>query len=163
MKHVRTSCAVVACVAVLGALLALAPVGAASRRTMMPSPATAFASAGGGGASGGGGGGGGGGSSSSGGAGGSGGSSGNPIIDTLSTLALPFVLAGGAVVFTVKLCVRRQETLRGIRHAGTADASWSYRELKGRVEETFYALQNGWTKGDLSGLERYLSDRLLEE
>ena len=37
------------------------------------------------------------------------------------------------------------------------------KELKGRVEETFYALQNGWTRGDLSGLERYLSDHLLEE
>lgn len=30
--------------------------------------------------------------------------------------------------------------MQGIRQASMSDASWSYKELKGRVEETFYAL-----------------------
>ena len=165
MKRIHALCALVTSVIVLGTLLALAPVGTGSTHTMMPSPTMALASAGGGGGASGGGGGGGGSSSGSSGTGTSsyGGSSGHPVADLLSTLALPFVLAGGVIVFTAKLHARRRETLQDIRQAGKADASWSYKELKGRVEETFYALQNGWTKGDLSGLERYLSDRLLEE
>ena len=163
MKRIHALCALVASIVVLGVLLALAPVGTGSTHATMPAPTTALASAGGGGASGGGGGGGGSSSTSSAGGSSFGGSSGHPIADFLSTLALPFVLAGGAIVFTVKLYARRREALRGIRQAGKVDASWGYRDLKGRVEETFYALQNGWTQGDLSGLEHYLSDRLLRE
>ena len=130
------------------------------------------ARAGGGGSSGGGGGSGSGGGSSSGGGsyhGGGyygdryyGGRAYSPLGEILNVIIFGVVVAGGTVVFTVKVIRVRQRSKRLMKEYQKAGINWDYKEIQKYIEHAYFEIQECWRQQDISWGAPYLSKDLQE-
>lgn len=122
----------------------------------MPILSSARAGGGGGGGSSGGGGGSGSHSSSSSGSG----SGGSPISAFLTVSIFALASSGGIIAYRVRIYKKNSVSKKLIRELERIDKDWNYGELKNRVEESFYKIQEAWTKRDIDIATNYVSKDL---
>ena len=123
-----------------------------------PIVSSARAGGGGGGGSSGGGGGGGSHSSSSSGSG----NSSSPISSIVTISIFALASSGGIIAYKVRIYKKNRVSKKLIRELERIDKDWNYSELKNRVEESFYKIQEAWTKRDIDIAENYISKDLYE-
>lgn len=124
-------------------------------------PVSVSARAGGGGDGGGGDGGGGGTTTGTGTGSGYGG--GSLLGDILNFALAPLILCSGAIAFTYHLKKKARNNRKLMSRFDDSDPAWKFADIKKRVEESFYVIQQGWSNRDLTKAGSYLSDELRKE
>ncbi len=112
-----------------------------------------------------------GGGGSSGGGGGSGGGSGShsgtgrprSLLETILQIILyPFFLCSSAIVFHYQLSKRSRKAKKLMKQMLKSDNAWKFKNIQTTVEQSFYAIQTGWSNLDMSPASKYMSDELYD-
>ena len=87
----------------------------------------------------------------------------DPVSEVLGWIAAPILLGASSIVFFFRLKKKSLESEHLMSRFDDSDPAWRYADIKKRVEESFYIIQNGWSCCDLNEAGPYLSDELRKE
>ncbi len=86
----------------------------------------------------------------------------SPIVNVIQTGAFCLFASAGSIIFSVNLYKKKKKSQNLLKEIDDSDQSWNQDSLNHHIEETYYSVQQAWSKKDLSTLQKYLSPQLYE-
>ena len=86
----------------------------------------------------------------------------NPISKLISYFFITITILGSCIVFYFKVLKSAINSKRYLRILGKKEISWKYKSIERQAIETYYSVQESWTKMDMTDSKKYMSEDLYD-
>lgn len=86
----------------------------------------------------------------------------DPISKLISYFFITITIFGSSIVFYFKVLKSAINSKRYLRILGKKEISWKYKSIEKQAIETYYSVQESWTKMDMTDSKKYMSEDLYD-